>query len=82
MFQSPYGKVKHVRGYVKGVDLRNNRLEFVNISSSFPVTAKIEDNKTNEYSHGFVDNVQSESIHYDALVLAVGGFPLLPFSTV
>eukprot|EP01036_Dinobryon_divergens_P028614 gene28614-37590_t len=68
-------KVRHVQGFVQSVDFDSRTIQFVNISNSNKVDgtqpgAKIEENKTNDYSHP--SRTDSESLSYTALVLAVG----------
>ena len=57
--------------------MKHQRVDYVNISSGSATPARIEDNKTNEHCYLNVtpsgDSPTLNSIHYNALVLAVGG---------
>eukprot|EP00597_Dinobryon_sp_UTEXLB2267_P004609 CAMPEP_0170065156 /NCGR_PEP_ID=MMETSP0019_2-20121128/5350_1 /TAXON_ID=98059 /ORGANISM="Dinobryon sp., Strain UTEXLB2267" /LENGTH=494 /DNA_ID=CAMNT_0010271957 /DNA_START=61 /DNA_END=1545 /DNA_ORIENTATION=- len=64
-------KVKHIQGFAQNIDLKNQRVDYFNVTSGG--AARIEDNKTNE--HFFLNSTSSSSlnsIHFDALVMAVG----------
>lgn len=74
--------MRHVRGFVSGVDFDSRTIQFVNVSNSnspagmhphsgvTSLHSKIEENKTNDFIPS--SSMDSESLSYTALVLAVG----------